>query len=277
MYENFFSLKEKPFTITSNPNFLFLSKKHREAFSHLLYGIKERIGFIQITGEVGTGKTTLCRALLNQLDERTKSAFIFNSNVTQPQLMQAIMEDLGIPPAQKGRGRSPFSALNKYLIEQLSLGHNVVLIIDEAQNLSEKLLEQIRMLSNLEGENQKLLQIILVGQPELQEKLNLPSLRQLRQRIAIRCQIEPLTKEELPLYIAYRLRLAGANGLGPVFENEALDEIYRYSAGIPRLVNIVCDRALLAGYALEQRGINGKMIKQCVHEIEGGLKIDEYH
>ena len=276
MYKNFFSLNEKPFTITSNPNFLFLSERHREAMAHVLYGIKERVGFIEITGEVGTGKTTLCRALLNQLDERTKSAFIFNSNMSESQLMRSITEDLGIPSSEKGRG-GLYSALNRYLIRQLSLGNNVVLIIDEAQNLSNKLLEQIRMLSNLEAENQKLLQIVLVGQPELREKLKAVSLRQLRQRIAIRCHIEALGEEEVPLYIEHRLRLAGANGRGPVFENDALEEIFRYSSGIPRLVNIVCDRALIAGFTRDQKSIDGEIIKQCVHEIEGGLKKDEHY
>ena len=276
MYESFFSLKEKPFTITSNPSFLFLSKRHQEALSHLLYGIKERIGFIEITGEVGTGKTTLCRALLNRLDEKTRSAFIFNSNMTGSQLMQTIVEDLGIPTSEKGRG-GLFSALNRFLIKQLSLDNNVVLIIDEAQNLTGKLLEQIRMLSNLEAENQKLIQIVLVGQPELRDKLNTPSLRQLRQRIAIRCQIEALTKEELALYIEHRLRLAGANGDGPSFESDALEEIFRYTAGIPRLINIVCDRALLTGYVTEQKIIDREVIKQSIHEIEGGLRKDEHH
>ena len=273
MYERFFSLREKPFTITSNPSFLFLSRRHQEALSYLLYGIKERIGFIEITGEVGTGKTTLCRALLNRLDDKTRSAFIFNSNMTGSQLMQTILEDLGIPLPTKGRsGGALFSALNRFLIQQLSLDNNVVLIIDEAQNLSSKMLEQIRMLSNLEAENQKLIQIVLVGQPELREKLNAPSLRQLRQRIAIRCHIEALTKEELSLYIEHRLRLAGANGNGPSFESDALEEIFRYTAGIPRLINIVCDRAMLTGYVTERRSIGRDIIQQSIEEIEGGVK-----
>ena len=276
MYESYFSLKEKPFTTTSNPAYLFLSKRHQEALSHLLYGIKERIGFIEITGEVGTGKTTLCRALLNQLDEKTKSAFIFNSNMTGTQLMQTIVEDLGIPASEKGRG-SLFSALNRFLIKQLSLDNNVVLIIDEAQNLSGKLLEQIRMLSNLEAENQKLIQIVLVGQPELREKLNSPSLRQLRQRIAIRCQIKALTQEESALYIEHRLRRAGSNGGGPLFDWEALDEIYQYTGGIPRLINIVCDRALLTGYVAEQKNIGREIIRRSIQEIEGGIRSDEYY
>lgn len=269
MYESFFALKQKPFAITSNPSFLFLSQRHKEALSYLTYGIKERMGFIEITGEIGAGKTTICRALLNQLDEKTKTAFIFNSNLTELQLMQTIVEDLGIIAPKKNRA-TLFSTLNHFLIEQLALNNNVVLIIDEAQNLSLQLLEQIRMLSNLEAENEKLLQIILVGQPELREKLNSPALRQLRQRISVRYHIEPLGRQEIPLYIAHRLKLAGANGAAPLFDEKAVDEVHKYSGGIPRLINIVCDKALLLGYVLDQRLINSNIIKQSIVEIEGG-------
>src|SRR3990167_4895783 len=191
MYLSFFSLNEKPFALTSNPSYLYLSPRHKEALAYLTYGIRERMGFIEITGEVGTGKTTLCRALLNRLDEKTKTAFIFNSNMSELQLMRTIVEDFGIQTTKKDKG-SLFSELNKFLIEQLGHENNVVLIIDEAQNLSHRLLEQVRMLSNLETEHEKLLQIVLVGQPELREKLRTPSLRQLRQRISIRYHIEPL-------------------------------------------------------------------------------------
>ena len=268
MYETFFDLARKPFSITSNPSFLFLSKRHQEALAHLTYGIKERVGFIEITGEVGTGKTTICRALLNQLDESTKTAFIFNSNLSESQLMQTIIEDLGIKTAQKNKG-GLFSELNRFLIEQLSLGNNVVLIIDEAQNLRSKLLEQIRMLSNLESENEKLLQIVLVGQPELREKLNAPSLRQLRQRIAVRYHIEALNREEVSQYIAHRLNLAGANGRAPVFEEAALEAIYQYTKGIPRLINLVCNNALLTGFVLEERNITDEIVKRSISELEG--------
>lgn len=269
MYLSFYSLKEKPFAITSNPSFLFLSKRHKEALAFLNYGIKERMGFIAITGEVGTGKTTLCRTLLNQLDERTKTAFIFNSNLTELQLMQTIVDDFGIKTEKKNRA-TLFSALNHLLIEQLAQNNNVVLIIDEAQNLSPQLLEQVRMLSNLEAENEKLLQIVLVGQPELREKLNSPSLRQLRQRIAVRYHIEPLNRNEIPLYIMHRLTLAGGNGAGPLFDEKALNEIYKYSGGIPRLINVVCDKALLLGFVMEQRTIGADIIQQSILEIEGG-------
>jgi len=269
MYLSYYSLKEKPFAITSNPSYLYLSQRHKEALAFLTYGIKERVGFIAITGEVGTGKTTLCRAVLNQLDEKTKTAFIFNSNLTELQLMQAIVEDLGIEHTKKNRANL-FSTLNHFLIEQLAQNNNVVLIIDEAQNLSPKLLEQIRMLSNLEAENEKLLQIVLVGQPELREKLNSPGLRQLRQRIAVRYHIEPLNRGEIPFYIKHRLALAATNGASPLFEEKAFEEIYRYSGGVPRLINILCDKALLLGYVLDERVITTSIIKQSVAEIEGG-------
>lgn len=269
MYQSFYSLRQKPFAITSNPSFLYLSQRHKEALANLTYGIKERVGFIEITGEVGTGKTTICRALLNQLDEKTKTAFIFNSSLSELQLLQTIIEDLGIKTNKKSRG-DLFSELNRFLIEQLALNNNVVVIIDEAQNLSFRLLEQIRMLSNLEAENEKLLQIVLVGQPELRDKLRSPKLRQLRQRIAVRYHIEALGKEEVPRYIEHRLKLAGANGAAPVFEPQSVEDIYGYSGGIPRLINIVCDKALLMGFTLEQRRIEPTIIKQCIKEIEGG-------
>src|SRR3989338_10433961 len=271
IYLSFFSLKEKPFAITSNPSYLFLSQRHKEALSYLTYGIKERAGFIEITGEVGTGKTTICRALLNQLDEKTKTAFIFNSSLSELQLLQTIIEDLGIKTDKKTRG-GLFSDLNRFLIEQLALNNNVVVIIDEAQNLSLRLLEQIRMLSNLEAENEKLLQIVLVGQPELREKLNSPKLRQLRQRIAVRYHIGALDKEEVPRYILHRLHRAGAtNGSSAIFDDRAFKEIYKYSGGIPRLINIVCDKALLLGYVLEKRQLDSEIIKRSIAEIEGGL------
>ena len=271
MYESFFALKQKPFSITSNPSFLYLSERHKEALSHLTYGIKERLGFIEITGEIGAGKTTICRALLNQLDDRTKTAFIFNSNLSELQLMQAIVEDLGIKTDKKNKS-ALFSELNSFLIEQLALNNNVVLIIDEAQNLSLKLLEQIRMLSNLESENEKLIQIVLVGQPELREKLSSSSLRQLRQRICVRYHIGPLKSEEILPYILHRLSLAGANGNAPFFDDNAIHEIFRYSGGIPRLINIVCNKALLTGFVLEERHITEEIIKKSIKEIEGGIE-----
>jgi general secretion pathway protein A len=269
MYREFFGLKEKPFNITSDPNFLFLSRVHKEAFSHLLYGIKERKGFLEITGEVGAGKTTLCRALLSQLDRKTKSAFIFNSTLPELQLLQAILEDYGI--IVNGRGKvSMLRQLNSFLIEELSKGNNVVLIIDEAQNLKPSILEEIRMLSNLETDKEKLFQIILVGQPELRNKLNSPGLKQLRQRISVRFHITPLERDEIEKYIYHRLAVAGSTGQ-ITFSPDAVDCIYRFSGGIPRIINTVCDKALLAGYVAETREITLPLVESSIQEIEGVL------
>lgn len=271
MYKSFFGLKEKPFNVTADPNFLFFSKKHREAFDHLIYGIKERKGFIEITGEIGTGKTTLCRALLNQLDKKTKTAFIFNSNLPEVQLLLAIVTDFGIQVRPKTK-INILSELNRFLIEQLRLGYNVVLIIDEAQNLKAAQLEQIRLLSNLETDKDKLIQIVLVGQPDLKTKLDSPELEQLRQRIVVKYHILPLDKEEVDDYIYHRLHIAGSDG-NIHFEPDVINEIYDYSGGIPRLINIVCDKALLLGFVLETKTISLEMIKRSIEEIEGYVKI----
>ncbi len=238
----------------------------------MIYGIQERVGFIEITGEVGAGKTTLCRCLLNELDQKVKTAFIFNSNLSELQLMQTIVEDLGIKTDKKNK-TALFNDLNRFLIEQLALKNNVVIIIDEAQNLSHRLLEQIRMLSNLEADNEKLLQIILVGQPELRDKLKSPLLRQLRQRISVRYHIQPLSCEEVPLYIDHRLKMAGANGSAPIFSEGALRSIFAYSKGIPRLINVVCDKALLTGFVQERKDIDETLIQQAILEIEGGILV----
>ncbi len=265
MYETFYGLNEKPFNVTSDPAFFFLSRKHKEAFSHLVYGIKERKGILLITGEIGTGKTTLCRALLNNLDKKIKTAFILNPNFSETQLLQLIVEDLGILPKNKTK-MSLISSLNKFLIQEANSGGNVALIIDEAQNLKPNQLEQIRLLSNLETEKEKLLQIILVGQPELNQRLNLTQLRQLNQRIAVRYHILPLEKDELKEYINHRLKVAGSNG-NIEFTPEALEEIFIFSCGIPRLANIICDRALLAGFVKETKNIPYDIIKKCAEEI----------
>jgi len=271
VYESFFGLKERPFNVTSDPNFLFFSKKHREAFDHLIYGIKERKGFLEITGEIGTGKTTLCRALLSQLDEKTKTAFILNSNLPEMQLLLAIVTDLGLSVKPKTK-INLLAELNRFLIEELKAGSNVVLIIDEAQNLKAGQLEQIRLLSNLETDKEKLIQIVLVGQPELKEKLDSPELEQLRQRISVRYHILPLDKTEIGDYIYHRLHVAGADG-GIVFEPDVMGEIYEYSSGVPRLINLVCDRALLLGFTMETKTITMDMIKRSVEEIEGYVRI----
>ena len=269
MYREFFGLKEKPFNITSDPNFLFLSRVHKEAFSHLLYGIKERKGFLEITGEVGAGKTTLCRALLSRLDKNTKSAFIFNSTLPELQLLQAILEDYGIIVTRRNKV-SLLKQLNSFLIEELTRGNNVVLIIDEAQNLKPSILEEIRMLSNLETDKEKLFQIILVGQPELKNKLASPGLRQLRQRISVRFHITPIDKNEMTDYINHRLEIAGSTGQ-ITFELDAVEKIYNFSGGIPRLINMVCDKSMLTAYVMETRCITVPIVERSIQEMEGHL------
>ncbi|MFA5143118.1 MAG: AAA family ATPase [Candidatus Omnitrophota bacterium] len=267
MYREFFGLKEKPFNVTSDPNFLFFSRVHKEAFSHILYGIKERKGFMEITGEIGAGKTTLCRAILNQFDVNTKSAFIFNSNLPDLQLLQCILEDFGIVVTQKTKA-SMLRQLNSFLLDELVKGNNVILVIDEAQNLKSSTLEEIRMLSNLETDTQKLFQILLVGQPELKEKINSPRLRQLKQRIAVRFHISALQKDEVERYIYHRLTVAGSKG-DILFTAEAMDFIFKFSGGIPRTINMVCDKSLLSAYVSEAKTITLPIVEKSAQELEG--------
>lgn len=269
MYETFYHLKENPFNITSDPDFFFSSTHHTEAFSHLLYGIKLRKGIIVITGEIGTGKTTLCRTLLNRLDRTVKTALVLNPSFSDLQLLQIILKDFGIEKKFFNKHQC-INALNEFLLKETVQGHNVILIIDEAQNLGVRQLEQIRLLSNLETDKDKLLQIILVGQPELNEKLRLPELRQLNQRVTVRFHILPLQPSELPQYINHRLTVATSNGHGEKrleFTHNALQTIYEYSKGTPRMINILCDRALLAGYNSETFCIDEAIIRQCAKEI----------
>lgn len=267
MYLEYYKLTEKPFSVTADPSFLYLSRKHREAISHMQYGIEERMGFLEITGEIGTGKTTICKALLNTLDEHTKTAFILNSNLSEIQLLQAVVTDFGIQLKNKNK-ITMLNELNRFLLEQLRRNNNVVLIIDEAQNLKPSLLEQIRLLSNLETEKEKLLQIILVGQPQLKERLASPELVQLRQRISVRYHILPLDGDEIVSYICHRLNVAGS-GNRNFFTKDGMAEIFTYSRGIPRLINIVCNKALLAGFTADTKSIDVNVIKKCVKEIEG--------
>lgn len=267
MYVDFFGLKEKPFNVTPDPSFLFLSEKHQKALSHLTYGIQERKGFIAITGEIGTGKTTLCRSLLNSISDNVKTAYLLNSNITSDmQLLNMIIDDFGIKPKGKNK-MSLLRALNEFLIEHNARGHNIVLIIDEAQNLKPRVLEQIRMLSNLETDKEKLLQIIFVGQPELKEILHSKNLVQLNQRITVRYHVSPLDKDEMKSYINHRLVVAGANG-NSIFTEEAIEEIFNYSKGVPRLINIICDRSLLLGFVQENKTINDSMIKKSAQDLE---------
>lgn len=268
MYCSFFGLREKPFSVTPDPRFLFLSKSHQEALGHLLYGIEERKGFIEITGEVGTGKTILCRALLEQLGQHVRTALILNSFLSEVELLRSINEDFGIPATGTTK-KELIDELNRFLILGFSEGRNAVLIIDESQNLEPPVLEQIRMLSNLETERGKLLQIILVGQPELRSQLDRPDLRQLNQRIAVRYHIRPLERKGTENYINHRLLVAGSHG-HVNFSPRALSRIYRESEGIPRRINLLCDRALLTAYVLGTKVIDHRIVRRASAELEGG-------
>src|SRR5262249_26914015 len=245
MYLTFYGLKEKPFNATPDPKFLFLTPAHREALAQLIYGVQENKGFMVLTGEVGTGKTTLLHTLLKRVDGNTAVAFLTNSTLPFDDVVAYMLEDFGISKAGSSRVER-LVALNQFLIERRRAGQNTVLILDEAQNLTPETLEQVRLLSNFETPTDKLLQILLVGQPELKAKLQLPELRQLKQRIGLRCTIRPLTPEEVHEYIRSRLRVAGAADVR-LFTDPAVGRIAEYSGGIPRLVNIVADHCLLVG------------------------------
>jgi general secretion pathway protein A len=268
MYLNFYGLKLKPFNPTPDPKFLYLTPSHREALAQILYGVQEGKGFIVLTGEVGTGKTTLIQTLLRRLDETTEVAFIFNSKLPFEALVEYMLRDFGINESMNSQSQRLF-ALNSFLIERRRAGQNTVLIIDEAQNLDPPALEQVRLLSNFETPTDKLLQIFLAGQPELQAKLDLPELRQLKQRIALRSIIRPLTADETCDYVQHRLRIAGVRN-GDIFTDAALGRVARYARGIPRLVNIVCDHSLLFGYAEQKRRIDAETVDQVVAYLEQG-------
>ena len=268
MYLPFFNLREPPFNLTPDPRFLFLSSQHEEALSHLLYGIHERKGFIEITGEVGTGKTVLCRALLEQLDDSVSTALIFNSYLTRTELLASISRDFGLAP-EGAVGAALIDRLNTYLLSEFSAGRNAVVVIDEAQNLEPTVLEQLRMLSNLETTRGKLLQIILVGQPELRAKLSLPGMRQLDQRIAVRFHINELSRGETARYILHRLQVAGAD-TGITFTPQALKLVYQYSTGLPRRINLLCDRALMNAFVHETHCVTGSLVRQSARDLEGG-------
>ena len=267
MYLEYFGLSEKPFNVTCDPSFFFFSRRHKEAIACMSYGIQERKGIIMVTGEIGIGKTTMCRSLLSQLDKSVKTALVLNPYFSEVQLLEFIVQDFGIK-AQKRSRLSFVNELNKFLLEESALGNNAVIIIDEAQNLSCRQLEQIRLLSNLETDKEKLLQIILVGQPELRDKLNLFQLRQLKQRVMVDYHIEPLDEFELGDYISHRLGIAcGDNPKTIGFTDEAVKEICQFSQRVPRLINLICDRALLLGFIKEKNIIGEDIIRECVKDI----------
>ncbi|RMF47147.1 MAG: DUF2075 domain-containing protein [Deltaproteobacteria bacterium] len=265
MYLKHFGFDRKPFNITPNPDFIFLSETHREAFAHLLYGIRNRAGFIVLTGEVGTGKTTVLRTLLNQLDEQVhKVALIFNPALSSVELLRNILREFGLQPESDSLD-DLHHALNRYLLEQNRSGHTVVLIIDEAQNLAPEVLEQIRLLSNLETETDKLIQIVLVGQPELDRMLERDDLRQLRQRVTVRYCLASMSDEDSVRYIRHRLAKAG--GREDLFDAVSFRLILKECGGNPRLINILCDRSLLAAYAGEADRVHASHVRQALGEL----------
>jgi general secretion pathway protein A len=269
MYLSFYGLAEKPFSITPDPRYLFLGGRHAEALAHLVYGISEAGGFIQLTGEVGTGKTTIIRSLLAKQPDNAEIALILNPRMNAPEFMLTLCEELGIllPDDAVGSVKELVDILNRYLLKSHAQGKRVVLIVDEAQNLAPEVLEQVRLLTNLETETQKLLQIILIGQPELRDMLARNDLRQLAQRITGRYHLDPLSREESSAYVKHRLRIAGATT--EIFTGGALTEMYRVSGGVPRLLNVIGDRALLGGYSEDRHIITASVVRKAASEVFG--------
>jgi general secretion pathway protein A len=283
MYKSFFGLKESPFNVNPDPRFLFMTKQIEESLTGLMYGIQTRKGFTTLTGEVGTGKTTLINRLLDWLHHRrARTAFLFNSRLNTSQLLDFILAEFEIECESKSKSQQ-LMKLNQWLLDRYRAGETVVLIIDEAQNLTFPVMEEIRLLTNLETSTEKLLQIVLSGQPELEEKLKLPRLRQLRQRIMLRCKTTPLTKEEIHEYIADRLKTAGA-GPEPIFSPQAMDTVHLYSLGIPRVINLLCEHSLVNAFVDHERPIQPKTVEAVAREFqldeispvapEGGSMID---
>ncbi len=267
MYKQFFGLKERPFHLTPNPAFLYLSKSHEEALAHLTYALSQGDGFVEITGEVGAGKTTLCRAFLENLDESTNAAYIFNPKLDAIQLLKTINDEFGVD-SSADTAKELIDNLNAFLMQSKADGKKTILLIDEAQNLTPSVLEQLRLLSNLETTTDKLLQIILVGQPELGIMLDSYELRQLGQRITLSCFLAPLNFKETKEYINHRLHIA-ASKQTIRFDNASLKRIHRYSQGVPRRINIVCDRVLLTAFGLDSTKITGKITKMAIRELSG--------
>lgn len=275
MYEKFYGFAEKPFNATPDSKFFFPSNKHTEALNTLIYAISERKGFVVITGEIGAGKTTVCRTLLSKLDVDTKVALITNTNISAKELIAEILDEFEIE-YKGGSKQKLLSHLNNFLIKQLSNGTNVVLIVDEAQNLTLKVLEEIRMLSNLETEKEKLIQIILLGQPQLKAKLENHNMEQFKQRIAVYYHLSSLDRIETEQYIKHRLWLINPDSAN-IFTQRAIESIYQHSRGIPRLINLIADSALLSGYVAETKQIDEKIINEAARErdIKSGLSDTE--
>jgi len=267
MYKSFFGLKENPFNVNPDPRFLFLTQQIEEALTGLMYGIQTRKGIITLTGEVGTGKTTLINRLLDWLHHRrARTAFLFNSRMNSNQLFDFILAEFDIACDSKSKSQQ-LMKLNHWLLARYGMGETVALIIDEAQNLTYPVLEEIRLLTNLETSTDKLLQIVLSGQPELEEKLRLPQLRQLRQRIMLRCRTTPLSHEQTKEYIVERLKIAGAAS-EPIFSTQALDTVHLYSLGIPRVINLLCEHSLVNAFAEQQRPIQSKIVEDVAQEFQ---------
>jgi general secretion pathway protein A len=273
MYCEFYQLIERPFNVTPDPKFLYLNARYREAIASLNYGITQRKGFITLIGEAGTGKTTLLNKLLDDLDPKTKSVFIFNTNVTFEEILEYIFAEFDLP-VHNGKKLYMLQRLNAFLLDELRAGSNVALLIDEAQDLEFSVLEDLRLLSNLETAKEKILQIVLSGQPELGQKLSNPVLRQLRQRIGINCRLLPLSRDEITEYVQYRLQAAGCPDL-KLFSREAEEQIYHFSRGIPRLVNVVCDNALVIGYALGKKRIGADVITEAAADLLSNEQFEE--
>jgi general secretion pathway protein A len=272
MYNDFFGLEEKPFSIAPDPRYLYMSEQHREALAHLIFGMNSDGGLVLLTGEVGTGKTTVCRCLLEQIPENTETAFILNPKLTVKELLATICDEFGIIYPQGNSSIKVFiDLINSYVMDAHAKGHKTVLIIDEAQNLSANVLEQLRLLTNLETNKQKLLQIILLGQPELRHKVSRPELRQLAQRITARYHLGPLSKKDVSAYVSHRLSVAGLKNR--VFPSSTMVKLFHLSGGVPRLINILCDRALLGAYVQGQNTVNISTLTKAAQEVFGKGKI----
>jgi general secretion pathway protein A len=269
MYKEFYGLRANPFNVNPDPRYLFLTRHTEEALACLTYGIQSRKGFVLLTGEVGTGKTTLINKLLEWLRlQQVSTAFIFNSRMNVPQFLDYMMADFGIPCESRAKSQVLLRLYN-WLLDRYRAGETAVLIVDEAQNLSDEVLEEIRMLTNLETFTEKLLQIVLVGQPELEHKLKQPNLRQLRQRLTLRAKTHPLTLDETKAYVQQRLRIAGSNGQ-QIFDPESLVTIHRYALGIPRVINLVCEHCLVSAFVDQQKLITSTIVEAVARDFDLG-------